>query len=484
MSLRPAAGPRVVVVGGGIAGLTAALRLTAHPARPQVVLLEGSEQVGGKLRSAEIAGVTLDVGAEAMLARRQEALELAAEVGLGDELTHPAHVTAGIRARGNLRPLPARMVQGVPGDLDALRATGILDDSELGALSALHKAPGDTVEEDVSVGGYLRPRVGSPILDRLVEPLLAGVYAGRVDELSLRAVLPQFAAALEGRNVFDLAAEAAARPSAEGPVFAGLPGGVSRLATAVAAASRDAGAELRTGSMVRELRVIGTDQHPTRTGRPAFELTVGPTRAAEPVVADAVLIACPAVPAARLLAGVAPGAARALGNIPYASMAVVTLAVRAGTPLPGSGFLVAAGELPTIKAATFSASKWPWLAESQPDGIVLLRASVGRFGDEHLLQREDAELVRLAVADLDRVLVDAGSGALGPVVDSAVTRWGGALPQYQVGHLERVARIRESIARVPGLAVAGAPYEGIGIPACIASADRAVAQISASLTAA
>ncbi len=165
-------------------------------------------------------------------------------------------------------------------------------------------------------------------------------------------------------------------------------------------------------------------------------------------------------------------------------MAVVTLAVRCRTPLPGSGFLVAAGELPTIKAATFSASKWPWLAESQPEGIVLLRASVGRFGDEHLLQRDDAELVRLAVADLDRVLVDAGADALGPIVDSAVTRWGGALPQYQVGHLDRVARIRQSVARVPGLAVAGAPYEGIGIPACIASADRAVADISASLTAA
>jgi len=484
VTLPPTASPRVVVVGGGIAGLTAALRLTAHPAGPQVMLLEGSEHLGGKLRSAEIAGVTVDVGAEAMLARRPEALDLAADVGLGEVLTRPAPVTAGIRARGKLRPFPARMVQGVPGDLDALRSTGILDDPELSALDPLRRAPGDTVEGDISVGGYLRPRVGSPVVDRLVEPLLAGVYAGRVDELSLRAVLPQFAAALEGRNVFDVAAEAASRPSAEGPVFAGLPGGVSRLATAVAAAARDAGAELRTGAMVRELHVVGADEHTRRQVRPTFDLTVGPTRAAETVAADAVLIACPAVPAGRLLAGVAPEAAQALAEIPYASMAVVTLAVRCRTPLPGSGFLVAAGELPTIKAATFSASKWPWLAESQPEGIVLLRASVGRFGDEHLLQREDAELVQLAVADLDRVLVDAGSDALGPIVDWAVSRWGGALPQYQVGHLERIARIRESIARVPGLAVAGAPYEGIGIPACIASADRAVADISASLTAA
>ena len=418
-----------------------------------------------------------------MLARRPEALALATEVGLGDELTHPAPVTASIRARGNLRPFPDRMVQGVPGDLDALQATGILDDLELSALNRLRRAPGDTVEgDDVSVGDYLRPRVGSPVVDRLVEPLLAGVYAGRVDELSLRAVLPQLGAALEGRNVFDVAAEAASRPGAEGPVFAGLPGGVSRLATAVAAAARDAGADLRTRAMVRELHVVDGDQ--SASCRPTFELTVGPTREAETVAADAVLIACPAVPAVRLLASVAPDAAQALAEIPYASMAVVTLAVRCRTPLPGSGFLVAAGELPTIKAATFSASKWPWLAEAQPEGIVVLRASVGRFGDERLLQREDAELVRLAVADLDRVLVDAGSDPLGPIVDLSVTRWGGALPQYLVGHLDRVTRIRESIARVPGLAVAGAPYEGIGIPACIASADRAVADISVSLTAA
>jgi oxygen-dependent protoporphyrinogen oxidase len=484
VTTRATAGPRVVVVGGGIAGLTAAFRLTGHPARPQVLLLEGSDQLGGKLRCGEVAGVALDVGAEAMLARRPEALDLATAVGLGSELTSPATVTAGVRARGDLRPFPARMVQGVPGDLEAVRSTGVLDDAELASLQPLRQAPGDVIDGDVSVGGYLRPRVGSPIVDRLVEPLLAGVYAGRVDELSMRAVLPQFGAALEGRNVWAVAAEAAARPSADGPVFAGLPGGVSRLATAVAAAARGLGAHLRTGAMVRDLRVVEAQEQESRSGRTAFELTVGPARAPETVVADCVLIACPAVPAGRLLAGVAPDAARALADIPYASMAVVTLAVRSSSALPGSGFLVAAGELPVIKAATFSASKWPWLAERQPDGVVLLRASVGRFGDEHLLQREDTELVRLAVTDLDRVLVDAGLHPLGAVVDSAVTRWGGALPQYQVGHVDRVARIRASIATVPGLAVAGAPYEGIGIPACIASADRAVTDLSDRLPAA
>jgi protoporphyrinogen/coproporphyrinogen III oxidase len=384
-------------------------------------------------------------------------------------------VSAGIRARGALRPFPKHMVQGVPGDMNALRATGILDYDELASLSTLVGADGVAVGADVSVDDFLRPRVGPAIVDRLVEPLLAGVYAGRVDQLSMRATLPQFTAALDGRNVFDVATETAARPSADCPVFAGLPGGVARLATAAADVARAGGAELRTGAMVRELRM------PPEDGPGRFELVVGPTRDAETISADAVLVACPAVPAARLLADVSPGAARALREIPYASMAIVTLAVRTGFALPGSGFLVAAAELPTIKAATFSASKWPWLAERQPHGVVLLRASIGRFGDEYLLQRDDDDLVQLAILDLDRVLQDSGAEALGRVVDSTVTRWGGGLPQYTVGHLDRVAAIREAVAQVPGLAIAGAAYEGIGIPACIASADRAVASIAATL---
>ncbi|HEY8790347.1 MAG TPA: protoporphyrinogen oxidase [Actinopolymorphaceae bacterium] len=464
-----AAGARVVVVGGGISGLTAAFRLACLGYR--VELLEASDRTGGKLRSGSIAGVQVDVGAEAMLARRPEAVGLAREVGLADALRDPGTTRAGLWARDGLRRFPRPMVQGVPGDLNDLRATGILTDTELARAALDSVRPGTPVVDDVSVAQYVGDRLGFAVVDRLVEPLLGGVYAGRADELSMHACLPQLWDVLTtGSSLMAAVRASTPAPPADPttapppvPVFAGLDGGVAGLATGVRAAAEAAGALVRTGVTVREL-------HPHDDG---WQLVCGSARAPEIVVADAVLLACPAVPSSRLLREVAPDAATGLAGIPYASMAILTLAVRRDAPFDGSGFLAGAGSLAAVKGATYSSTKWPWLADRAPEGALILRASVGRRGDEALLQRDDAELVDLAVADLQRVLRTTGDD-LGPVVDSSVTRWGGGLPQYAVGHLDRVERIRASIAAVPGLAVAGAAYQGVGIPACIASADRAV----------
>jgi protoporphyrinogen/coproporphyrinogen III oxidase len=206
-------------------------------------------------------------------------------------------------------------------------------------------------------------------------------------------------------------------------------------------------------------------------------LTVGSARAPERLEADAVVLAVPARPAGRLLAGVpgAAGAAAALGEIGYASMAIVTLAYPRGAfgrRPEGSGYLVPAVDGRPVKAVTFSTVKWPHLAGDS--GLDIVRCSVGRVGEEALLQRDDAELAALAAADL----ADA-TGVRGAPAASRVTRWGGGLPQYTVGHLDRVARIRAGVAAVPGLAVCGAAYDGIGIPACIASARLAADQVLA-----
>ena len=197
------------------------------------------------------------------------------------------------------------------------------------------------------------------------------------------------------------------------------------------------------------------------------------------LTADRVVLATPAAPTARLLAGLAPTAAATLAEIEYASMAVVTLAFRlsdmAGVDAlrDGSGFLVPPVDGRAIKAATFSASKWGWVREAGAAAdVVHLRTSIGRHREEAALQRADEELVATSLADL----ADA-TGLSATPVDSHVQRWGGALPQYAVGHLDRIARIREDVARVPGLAVCGAAYDGIGIPACIASARKAVAAL-------
>ncbi|MFI6483033.1 protoporphyrinogen oxidase [Nonomuraea sp. NPDC050663] len=449
----------VVIVGGGISGLAAAWYLRqSGPVR--VTVLEGSPRIGGKLWASEVAGVRLDAGAEAMLARRPEGKELAKLVGLGDELVSPGTTRAAVYSRGELRPLPKGQVMGVPSDLTELARSGIISPGGLLRVPMDQILPATLVRTDVSVAAYIRARMGDEVLERMVEPLLGGVYAGRADMLSLDATMPRVATlARSERSLLSAARQIAGEaPKDAGPVFTTLRGGLGSLPEAVAKAS---GAEIRTGVTVRELHRL---EH-------GWRLVTGPVPAPETIEADAVIIAVPAAPAARLLRREVPKAAAELGRIEYASMAIVTLAYPASAfpSLPeGSGYLVPSVEGRPIKAVTFSSIKWPHLSQD----LVLVRCSIGRLGEEHLLQRDDGELISLAMTELAEV-----SGVRGLPVDTRVTRWGGALPQYNVGHLDRVARIRAAVAVQPGLEVCGAAYDGLGVPACIATARTAAARV-------
>jgi oxygen-dependent protoporphyrinogen oxidase len=480
----------VVIVGGGIAGLAAAFFLRDRGVT--VTVLEGSPRLGGKLAVSEVAGIGVDEGAEALLARRPEGVGLIGEVGLSGQLVQPGTTAANIWTRGQLRPLPRRQMMGVPADLGELTRSGIL--SAAGAERARQdlQLPATDRDGDVSVTGYVGARFGQELVDRLVDPLLGGVYAGRSEELSFEATLPGLAA--ESRRHAALSAAAAAlvpappTPAGPGPagsdragsepgsvprpapVFTTLAGGLGTLPPVLADASA---AKVRTSAMVRELaRTPG-----------GWRLTIGSARAPEQIEADAVILALPARPAGRLLAGV-PAAAAVLAEIDYASMAVVTLAYPAAAfPLlpGGSGYLVPAVDGRAVKAVTFSSVKWPHLlrpATGWPVGgtLQIVRSSVGRIGEEAVLQRDDDELTALAAGEL----ADA-TGVRGQPVAARVTRWGGGLPQYKVGHLDRVARIRAGVAAQPGLAVCGAAYDGIGIPACIATARLAADQVLAYL---
>jgi len=456
---------RVVVVGGGIAGLAAAHSLAEDPAY-DVTVLEGSPDIGGKLRLGEVGGVVVDVGAEAMLNRRPEATHLARELGL--ELVHPATTSSRLWTRGELRPMP-RSVMGVPADLAQLAATGVLSDDGLARVREEPNLPPTELRngEDVSVSQLVAARLGTEVVDRLVEPLLGGVYAGHAATLSARATLPQVVAMLDRGSLVEAAAAVPTDPGT--PVFAGLPGGIGTLPEALAASGRFT---VRTGTTVRELRRRSVVEL-VETG---FELVVGPTAAPELIQADRVVLAVPAAPSARLLAELAPTASADLAAIEYASMAIVTLAFRAEDLTDaftdgGSGFLVPPVDGHTIKASTFSFAKWDWVREAG-DGLLLLRTSVGRHREEAVLQVDDEQLVAVSLADLHEA-----TGLSATPVDTHVQRWGGGLPQYAVGHLDRVARIREDVARVPGLAVCGAAYDGIGIPAVIASAQLAAERI-------
>jgi len=456
-----------------VSGLTAAFLL--KNAGYEVTVLEGSPRLGGKLAVSEVAGVAVDSGAEALLARRPEGTGLIGELGLSGELEVPGTTSAGIWTRGGIRPLPRRQFMGVPADIDELAGTGLLSEAGLARAAEERSLPDEEPAGDASVASRVGGRFGAELVDRLVEPLLGGVYAGRCDDLSFYATLPGLAQAARGHSSLTEAAAALIPPPGDGgaradqpkppPVFTTLSGGLGTLPDAVAAAS---GAAVRTEAMVREL---------ARTPS-GWRLTVGSAHAPEALDADAVIIAVPAMPASRLLAGVADPAAAALGEIRYASMAIVTLAYPVAAfpeAVTGSGFLVPPVDGRAIKAVTFSTVKWPHLRAGQPD-LHIVRCSLGRLGEDAVLQRSDAELAALAAADL----ADA-TGVRGKPADVRVTRWGGGLPQYSVGHLDRVARIRAGVAAQPGLAVCGAAYDGVGIPACIATARLAVDQVLAYL---
>ncbi|WP_214369074.1 protoporphyrinogen oxidase [Pseudonocardia sp. H11422] len=489
---------RIAVVGAGVSGLAAAhrLRVLLGPAA-EITVLERSDRIGGVLRTVELAGVPYDVGAEAFLARRPEILALLDELGLREQIVHPTSAAPSVRAGGRTVGLPGGTLLGVP--TGAARLDGVLSPAGLAAVAAepardLHWEPGG----DVALGGLLRDRFGDELADRIADPLLGGVYAGRVDALGLRATIPTLAAALDaGAPSLTAAADAATAtpppasrgiparesgserarvapsgrvscglPASAGPVFGALRGGYRVLLDTLAAA---AGADMRLGTTVRSL-----ERTPT-----GWRLTLGPATASEALDVDAVLLAVPAPAVRRLLADVSPTAAAAAGEIELASSVVVALAYREAdtASLPStSGALIAAGEPLSIKGATHSSNKWGHLAAGATDGLVRLRTSLGRFGEAAELQVDDAALVARARADLATL-----TGITAAPVAVHVQRWGGGLPQYAVGHDDRVRTIENMVAGLPRLAVAGSALHGVGVPACVGTARAAAERVGASL---
>ncbi|MCZ2860199.1 protoporphyrinogen oxidase [Blastococcus sp. VKM Ac-2987] len=450
---------RLVVVGAGITGLAAAFEWRRRRPDDEIVVLEAGDRIGGKLDRVQLAGTWYDTGPEALLARVPEAVALVEALGWGDRLVAPATTQASVVLPDGRFPLPAGTVLGVPVSADGL--DGVLTPAGVARVRAEAELPPLSLPEgDVAVGGLLRERLGDEVVDRLVEPLLGGVYAGRADELSLAATMPALAAHVRGaRSVLEAAAAARdagsrSRFDADGPVFVTVDVGIGALPAALVEA---AGAQVR----------LRTPAHGLRRTAGGFEISAGAVAAPEVLTADAVIVTAPAPKAARLLGEAVPDAVAPLGGIPYASMAVVAMAFPAQDVPAGSGLLVPPVTGRLVKGVTVSSAKWPHLAGGE---ALLVRSSVGRFRDESQLQRPDDELAADVVADVVDLL---GLSRPDPL-DTRVVRWGGGLPQYLVGHPERVSAIRTAVGAVPGLAVAGAAYEGIGVPACIRDAHRAV----------
>jgi len=452
---------RVVVVGGGVAGLTAARDLARAGSR--VTVLEADGRLGGKVLTAPFDGVDLDAGPDSVLARVPWATELFHELGLEADIVPQPPSGAYLWSRGHLRRIPERTVLGVPTDLDALAASGIVSPAAVARAARDLDAPPDGPAGDESVGSLVRRRLGDEVLERLVDPLLGGINAGDSDRLSLAAGAPQIAAAAAGGGslIAALRAQLAAAPpptaAGPAPVFYTLRPGLGRLITALATALGSLGAEVRVGTAATGV---------TRDGAGWRVDTPG-----GPIAADAVVLATPAFAAARLLAPAAPAAARALGEIEYSSVALASMAVdedEVDRPLDASGYLVPRVEGRLITACSWASTKWPHLHRP---GRALLRVSAGRLGDERAAALDDDELVDAMCADLSATM-----GLRGRPAEVRVTRWARSFPQYTPGHLERIAAIEAALASdAPGLVVAGAAYRGVGIPATIHHARTAAA---------
>lgn len=428
---------RIAVVGGGIAGLAAAWSARDH----DVVVLEASDRVGGKIRTGSLGGLSVEDGADAFLAEPADAVELAVDVGLGDDLTVPAASGVSIWHGGRMHRLPEGVVLGAPTELVPLLRSGLL--SPIGVARAgldllLPRTGGRTVGEVVG------RRFGREVVERLVDPLVGGVYAGDPDRLDVAAATPVLADAARGGR--SLLTGLRARRRDGGPSFRTVVGGLERLPTALGVRL-----DVRTNWRVERIE-------PARGGGWTIH---GPAS----VDADVVVVAVPAFVAAELLSEIAATAATALSEIAYASVALVTLVYPPDSgELQGSGMLVPSREGRAVKAATWVSSKWAHVGDDR----VVVRASVGRHGDTTALALDDAALIERVASELHTAV------GLPADPDAArVVRWHRALPQYEVGHPHRVTAIEAALPA--GIAVAGAALHGVGIPACIRSGrDAAV----------
>ncbi|MFP7364802.1 protoporphyrinogen oxidase [Corynebacterium callunae] len=445
---------RFAIIGAGLAGLTAAYEI--HKADPEahIDVLEAGERIGGKLFTVPFASGPTDIGAEAFLAARSDAVDFFQELGLGDSLVTPSGAKSQFYAGGKLQEFPAGGVMGIPASAPAG-----------GADAPFEWTPG----ADISVGALVRQQYGDGIVDSVVSSLLGGVYSSTADDLGVRATVPALAAALDqlaeaGQPVTLSAAvkaveaqRAEAKKTSETrPVFQTFKDGYAELYEALA---DKCGADIHLDSFVSAITQAGA----------GFSIKGGGEG-----IYDRVILAVPAPTAAVLLRDLVPTAGPHLKAIKLASSAVVGMHFDSAEGLPdNSGVLIAVGEPGiTAKAFTFSSKKWPHLAEH---GGALVRASFGRLGDEKTSRMDEDALVDAALDDLQTITGFDGRAA--GLSEIYVQRWFGGLPAYGVDHIQTVAAARAEIANVPGLEAIGAWAGGVGVPAVIADARAAVQRI-------
>lgn len=445
-----------VIVGAGIAGLSAAWELRARGITPLV--LEQSDRAGGVIVTERADGFVIDRGPDAILSQKLAALELVREAGLADRLVSTlAPRTAFVLKAGRLIALPEASFLGLPTRLRQLVVAPLFSWSAKLRMAAELLLPSKRAVPDESIGSFMRRHFGQEAVAYLAEPLLAGIHAGDVDQLSVHALFPRLVEA-ERNYGSVLRALVAAPPSQAQSAFVSFPNGIAELVDALVPTLGPQTIQYRSG--VRQIE--------GNFGAPgAFSITL---MSGETIEARTVIVATPAGPAASLIRSVDSELSALCAGIPYASTAVAVFGMRRDQvrhPLNGTGFVVPRQEKRALKAATWVSSKWPHRA---PDGHVLMRGFLGGETDLDVLEKSDYELAQTAFDELSTILDISGTPSL-----IRVYRWPHATPQYLVGHLERVSRIDERLLQLPGLYLTGSGYRGTGIPDCVSDARATAA---------
>ncbi len=453
---------RVVIVGGGIAGLAAAYRLTQTAPELAVSVVESEARLGGKIVTERVDGFVIEGGPDSFLSVKPRGVGLCQALGLEERLhgPDPKFRRTYVMRGQSLHELPEGLTGLIPTRLGPMARSGLI--SPLGKLRMAldYILPPGAPNGDESLAAFVARRLGPELYDRLIEPLMGGIYAGDGEQLSLAATFPQLRRAeLEhGGLIKGVLAERAKQPAGapdtkRWPAFVTLATGVAELVEALE--RRLSGVDVRLGC--RAARVEAASASYT------VELENG-----ERVDAQAVIFATPAFVTAELLAGMDADAAAALYAIPYVSTATVSVAYPLGAiprPLDGYGYIVPRAENLPVLACTWTSTKFPQRA---PAGFGLIRAFIGRAGQEEALDGTDDDLLQMARAELRRTL-----GITAAPVLHRIFRWPKAMPQYTLGHLSRVAAIEQRLAGLPGLFAAGSAYRGIGLPDCINSGEQA-----------
>lgn len=455
-------GKRIVIVGAGITGLATAHAILEKAPETTLTILEGARRAGGNISTEREGGFVIDCGPDSWVSAKPQATALAREVGLEEELvgTVEANRRVYVATKDGLHSLPEGFVLGVPTRFWPIVKTPLFSvraKLRMGLEPFVPRRDADGGDE--SIASFISRRLGAEVTDRLVAPLLGGIYGGDANALSVRATLPQFvdAEAKYGSLVWAMRAQRAAAKKDNGAsafltLRRGIGGLIDRLASEV-------GQRLRTGVRVSSLSVL-----PAGDARGRFALDI---EGGAPAFADSVVLAVPANAASRLLSVVEPRASESLGAIPHTSTAVVFLAFRredVRRPLDATGYLVPRSLGSPVLAATWVSSKWDARA---PEGTVLLRVFFGGAGRDDVVTRDDAALIELAKAEVRSRMAVVGDSIL-----SRVFRFMHASAQPLVGHLGRIAEVNLRLAALPGLFVAGSGYDGVGIPDCVRQARK------------